>query len=73
MITKRKADIIVNVVNSYLKLGGGISWATVRNEGKIIRKESDATVGIFGFPKDQCVKILISESKFYSKKSASLP
>ncbi|MEM1557533.1 MAG: macro domain-containing protein [Thermoproteota archaeon] len=43
-ITKLKADAIVNAANSWLKHGGGVAGAIVREGGKIIQEESDKIV-----------------------------
>ena len=40
-ITKRDVDAIVNAANSYLRHGGGVAGAIVRNGGVIIQEESD--------------------------------
>ena len=40
-ITKRDVDAIVNAANSYLRHGGGVAGAIVRNGGAIIQEESD--------------------------------
>lgn len=40
-ITERDVDVIVNAANSYLKHGGGVAGAILRNGGKIIQEESD--------------------------------
>ncbi|MEM2247823.1 MAG: macro domain-containing protein [Thermoproteota archaeon] len=43
-ITKIKADAIVNAANSWLKHGGGVAGAIVREGGRIIQEESDRIV-----------------------------
>ena len=43
-ITKRSVDVIVNPANFYLKHGGGVAAAIVRNGGTIIQEESDKIV-----------------------------
>jgi O-acetyl-ADP-ribose deacetylase len=43
-ITQRNVDAIVNAANSYLKHGGGVAAAIVREGGAIIQEESDKIV-----------------------------
>jgi O-acetyl-ADP-ribose deacetylase (regulator of RNase III) len=43
-ITKRSVDVIVNPANFYLKHGGGVAAAIVREGGTIIQEESDKIV-----------------------------
>ena len=43
-ITERNVDVIVNAANSYLKHGGGVAAAIVREGGEIIQEESDKIV-----------------------------
>ena len=40
-ITQRSVDVIVNAANSYLKHGGGVAAAIVKNGGNVIQQESD--------------------------------
>src|ERR671932_2574490 len=40
-ITQRNVDAIVNAANSYLKHGGGVAAAIVRQGGNLIQQESD--------------------------------
>jgi len=40
-ITEEDVDAIVNAANSYLKHGGGVAGAILRNGGRIIQEESD--------------------------------
>lgn len=40
-ITKSRVDVIVNSANSYLKHGGGVARAIVKNGGYVIQKESN--------------------------------
>jgi O-acetyl-ADP-ribose deacetylase (regulator of RNase III) len=40
-ITERNVDAIVNAANSYLKHGGGVAAAIVRQGGNLIQQESD--------------------------------
>ena len=48
-ITERNVDAIVNAANSYLKHGGGVAAAIVRNGGTLIQEESNKIVkGIGG-------------------------
>jgi O-acetyl-ADP-ribose deacetylase (regulator of RNase III) len=46
-ITERNVDVIVNAANSYLKHGGGVAAAIVRNGGANIPEESDRIGGGF--------------------------
>ena len=43
-ITERNVDAIVNAANSFLKRGGGVAAAIVREGGTIIQEESDRIV-----------------------------
>jgi O-acetyl-ADP-ribose deacetylase len=43
-ITERNVDAIINAANSYLKHGGGVAAAIVREGGTIIQEESDKIV-----------------------------
>ena len=43
-ITERNVDAIINAANSYLKHGGGVAAAIVREGGTIIQEESDNIV-----------------------------
>ena len=43
-ITERNVDVIVNAANSYLKHGGGVAAAIVRNSGAVIQDESDMII-----------------------------
>ena len=43
-LTEEATDAIVNPANSYLKHGGGATWAIVNKGGSIIQKESDDIV-----------------------------
>ena len=49
-ITERNVDAIVNAANSYLKHGGGVAAAIVRNGGTLIQEESNKIVKGIGGP-----------------------
>jgi len=46
-ITKLENDAIVNAANAYLKMGGGVAGAILRNGGQVIQDECDK-IGFIG-------------------------